>query len=147
MSCCAPERWIPWPHNSSKGASDGGALDVLQSAVGDEKKLKRIAQFAACRQREAMNIPTAAGSQQLLVLFPHNMQDGEQIIRSVREQQTVLLHTGQAVNEDAQRLIDFACGGMEAIGGQVHRIDAETFLFAPVQAQIEWEDPPQPLAA
>jgi FtsZ-interacting cell division protein YlmF len=37
-------------------------------------------------------------------------------------------------------MIDFACGGMEAIGAQVHRIDAETFLFAPPQVCVQLDE-------
>ena len=29
---------------------------------------------------------------------------------------------------------------MDAIGGQVHRIDAETFLFAPLQVCVEQDE-------
>jgi FtsZ-interacting cell division protein YlmF len=55
----------------------------------------------------------------------------------------VVLNASSADAGQAQRLIDFACGGMEAIDGQAHRIDAETFLFTPAQARVEqW-----PLAA
>jgi cell division inhibitor SepF len=87
-----------------------------------------------------MNIPMAAGGQELLVFRPRELRDAEQIILSVRENRSVVLHTAEAGDGEAQRLIDFACGGMEAIGGQVHRIDAETFLFAPAQVRVLQDD-------
>ena len=86
-----------------------------------------------------MNIPMAAGGQELLVFRPRELRDAEQILLSVRENRAVVLHTVEAGDGEAQRLIDFACGGMEAIGGQVHRIDAETFLFAPARVRVQQE--------
>lgn len=59
------------------------------------------------------------------------------LIASVRANCAVVLCTADMPDPQAQRLIDFACGGMEAIGAQVHRIDAETFLFAPLQVRVE----------
>ncbi len=86
--------------------------------------------------------PRAPGPQ-LLVLHPHHMEDGQTLIQAVNRNQTVVLNASSADDGQAQRLIDFACGGMEAIDGQAHRIDAETFLFTPAQARVEqW-----PLAA
>lgn len=84
-----------------------------------------------------MDIPMAAGGQKLLVFHPHALRDAEAIILSVRDNSTVVLNTAEAGDGEAQRLIDFACGGIEAIGAQVHRIDAETFLFAPAQARVQ----------
>ena len=79
----------------------------------------------------------AAGSPQLLVMAPRRLEEAQQIIEAVRENQTVVLQTANAEEGVAQRLIDFACGGIAAIDGQVHRINAETFLFSPGHARIE----------
>ena len=87
-----------------------------------------------------MNIPMAAGGQELLVFRPRELRDAEQILLSVRENRAVVLHTAEAGDGEDQRLIDFACGGMEAIGGQVHRIDAETFLFAPALVRVQQDE-------
>ena len=86
--------------------------------------------------------PRAQGSQ-LLVLHPQQLEDAQTLIQAVKRNQTVVLNASSADAGQAQRLIDFACGGMEAIDGQAHRIDAETFLFTPARARVEqW-----PLAA
>jgi cell division inhibitor SepF len=86
--------------------------------------------------------PRAPGSQ-LLVLHPQQLEDAQTLIQAVKRNQTVVLNASSADAGQAQRLIDFACGGMEAIDGQAHRIDGETFLFTPARARVEqW-----PLAA
>ncbi len=85
----------------------------------------------------AAPISRTAGGQQLLVVAPRQLEEAQQIIEAVRGNQTVVLQAGQADGAVAQRLIDFACGGMAAIDGQVHRIDAEAFLFSPALARVE----------
>ena len=85
----------------------------------------------------AAEMALAAGGQRLLVITPRRLEEAQRIIEAVRENQTVVLQTANADEGVAQRLIDFACGGIAAIDGQVHRIDAETFLFAPALAKVE----------
>jgi FtsZ-interacting cell division protein YlmF len=82
----------------------------------------------------------AAGGQELLVFRPRDLGDAEQLIRSVRENRAVVRHTAEACAGEAQRLIDYACGGIEAIGVQVHRVDAESFLFATAQVRLLQDD-------
>jgi cell division inhibitor SepF len=90
-----------------------------------------------------MDSPTPPRGAQLLVFYPRQLEDAEALIRAVKANQTVVLNASGADDGEAQRLIDFACGGMEAIDGQTYRIDAETFLFTPARGRVEhW-----PLAA
>jgi cell division inhibitor SepF len=84
-----------------------------------------------------MDGPTVAGGQRLLVLYPRQLEDAQRLIAAVKDNQAVVLNTSHAADGEAQRLIDFACGGMEALDAQVHRLDAETFLFAPGHAGVE----------
>jgi FtsZ-interacting cell division protein YlmF len=84
-----------------------------------------------------MDGPTVTGGQQLLVFYPRQLDDARRVIAAVQGQEAVLLDTSHAAEGEAQRLIDFACGGMEALEAQVHRISAEVFLFAPAQARVE----------
>lgn len=84
-----------------------------------------------------MDAPLAAGGHDLLIFRPQQLREAEQLIACVKANRAVVLSTADTADSQAQRLIDFACGGMEAIGGQVHRIDAETFLFAPAQVCVQ----------
>lgn len=84
-----------------------------------------------------MQAPIVAGGQRVLVLYPRQLEDAQLVIDAVKDNQAVVLNTSLAADGEAQRLIDFACGGMEALEAQVHRLDAETFLFAPGHAGVE----------
>jgi cell division inhibitor SepF len=90
-----------------------------------------------------MDSATPLRGARLLVFHPRQLEDAQALIRAVKAYQTVVLNASSADVGEAQRLIDFACGGMEAIDGQTHRIDAEMFLFTPASGRVEhW-----PLAA
>ena len=90
-----------------------------------------------------MDNSTPSRGARLLVFHPRQLEDAQDLIRAVKANQTVVLNASSADVGEAQRLIDFACGGMEAIDGQTYRIDAETFLFTPARGRVEhW-----PLAA
>jgi cell division inhibitor SepF len=43
----------------------------------------------------------------------------------------VIVHASAMPAEEAQRLIDFVAGGVEAMDGQAHCLDELTFVFAP----------------
>jgi cell division inhibitor SepF len=72
-----------------------------------------------------------AGLRAVLVLTPRSFNDARLVIAAVRANRTVLVNAGWLEDSPGQRLIDFACGGMTAIRGQVHRVAEEVFLFAP----------------
>ena len=84
-----------------------------------------------------MNSATPLRGARLLVFHPRQLEDAQDLIRAVKANQTVVLNASGADAGEVQRLIDFACGGMEAIDGQTHRIDAETFLFTPARGRVE----------
>jgi cell division inhibitor SepF len=72
----------------------------------------------------------------VLVVTPRQLQDAATVIRAVKENSTVLVNSSWLEDVSGQRLIDFVCGGLEAIGGKVHRIAEEVFLFSPGHACV-----------
>ncbi len=74
--------------------------------------------------------------QQVLVMTPRSLGDARLVLQAIREQQTVVVNAAWLEDAPGQRLIDFVCGGLEALDGQVLRIDEEVFLFAPRTARL-----------
>jgi cell division inhibitor SepF len=87
-------------------------------------------------QRAARHPQPAGGTQQMMVLTPRGLDDAPSVIEAVRAQRVVVVNSAWLEDAPGQRLIDFICGGLTAIGGQVHRIDEEIFLFAPASSRI-----------
>ena len=75
--------------------------------------------------------------QQVLVMTPRSLGDARLVLEAIRDQQTVVVNSAWLEDAPGQRLIDFVCGGLEALDGQVMRIDEEVFLFAPGTARLE----------
>lgn len=68
---------------------------------------------------------------EVVVFHPTRFEDAQAIVQAVRELQTVLVHASGMNRQEAQRLIDFVAGGVEAMDGQAECLDACTFVFAP----------------
>lgn len=86
--------------------------------------------------QRAMNGPSVEGGQQLLIFRGRSREDAHNVIQAVRDNSVVVLDTGTAEPLEAQRLVDFVCGGMDGLDGQIFRIDETTFLLAPSHAQV-----------
>ena len=82
-----------------------------------------------------------SGAQQVLVMTPRSLGDARLVLEAVRDQQTVVVNAAWLEDAPGQRLIDFVCGGLEALEGQVLRVDEEVFLFAPGAARLEAPPP------
>lgn len=82
-----------------------------------------------------------AEAQQILVLRPARLEDGQQAIQAVRSGRSVVLNASALDPELGQRLVDFTFGGITAMDGQSHRLGEAVFLFAPLRARIEADEP------
>jgi len=88
---------------------------------------------------ERSTLPKAAwptGSNTVLVITPRQLQDGATVLQAVRENASVVVNSSWLEDASGQRLIDFVCGGVEAMGDAAHRIAEEVFLFTPAQARV-----------
>jgi cell division inhibitor SepF len=92
-----------------------------------------LPQVQASRERCHAVVP---GFGSVLVVTPRQLQDAATVIQAVRENCSVLVNSSWLEDVSGQRLIDFVCGGLEAIDGQVHRIGEEVFLFSPGHACV-----------
>jgi cell division inhibitor SepF len=89
----------------------------------------------------------AAGQQDLLVFMADRFEDAETVITAVRGGRSVVLNAAGLPDVVGQRLVDFVCGGITAMDGQVHRIGEGVFLMAPALARVEEDSPPADGAA
>jgi cell division inhibitor SepF len=87
---------------------------------------------------EPGTLPAVLGS--VLVMTPRRLQDAACVIQAVRQNTNVVVNSSWLEDGPGQRLIDFVCGGLEAIDGRVHRVAEEVFLFTPGPTQVEWEE-------
>lgn len=74
---------------------------------------------------------------EIWTLHTHSLNDGESVIEAVRNNRTVLVNLGGLSQCVGQRLIDYVCGGVVAMDGQVHRLGEGVVLFAPALARVE----------
>jgi cell division inhibitor SepF len=78
-----------------------------------------------------MNHGAAHGFQEVLVFHCRGFDDARAVVHALRERQTVVLQLDQLEPIEAQRVVDFVAGAVNALDGQSERLGATEFLFAP----------------
>jgi FtsZ-interacting cell division protein YlmF len=74
---------------------------------------------------------------EVVVVCACRLDDAAEAIRQVRTGRTVVLDASGQPAPLQRRLVDFACGGIAAMEGQVRRLGRGVVLLAPLLARIE----------
>lgn len=80
---------------------------------------------------------SVAPSPAILVLQGQGMADGQRAIEAVRGGQSVVLDASGLDPALGQRLVDYTCGGIQAMDGQSRRLGEAVFLFTTGLSRIE----------
>ena len=83
-----------------------------------------------------MDIGFAYGLAQVVVFHCRGFDDAQAVALAVRDQRTVLLQVDQLDPVEAQRVVDFVSGAVQALDGQSERLGETTFLFAPADVLL-----------
>lgn len=92
---------------------------------------------SSCHLQRCQN--PAGESPPILVLRPQELADGQRAIEAVRGGQSVVLDASALEPSLGQRLVDYTCGGIEAMDGQSRRLGEAVFLFTTALGRIEQE--------
>lgn len=71
------------------------------------------------------------GSQQVVVVKPQSMEDGQQIAKEITAGRIVICNFEEADHRLAQRIIDFLTGSAFALGGRVMSVSSLIFVLTP----------------
>ncbi len=71
------------------------------------------------------------GSQQLVVVKPQSMEDGQQIAKEITAGRIIVCNFEEADHRLAQRIIDFLTGSCFALGGRVMSVSSLIFVLTP----------------
>ncbi len=76
------------------------------------------------------------GSQQLVVVKPQSMEDGQQIAKEITAGRIVICNFEEADHRLAQRIIDFLTGSAYALGGRVLAVSSLIFVLTPTHVAL-----------
>jgi len=88
------------------------------------------------RHADGMDLGFAHGMLKVEVFHCRGFDDAQAVALAVREQRTVLLQVDQLDPVEAQRVVDFVSGAIQALDGQSERLGETTFLFAPADVLV-----------
>ena len=83
-----------------------------------------------------MDLGAVHGLPQVVVFHCRGFDDARAVALAVRDQRTVLLQVDQLDPVEAQRVVDFVSGAVQALDGQSERLGETTFLFAPADVLL-----------
>ena len=86
----------------------------------DNEKTKRVSPIYIEGDKDAQK--------GMLVSTPHNFDDIQTLIRSLREGKSVIFKLDNIDKDTAQRMLDFMSGATFALGGSLKRIEKSMFL-------------------
>lgn len=76
------------------------------------------------------------GSQQVVVVKPQNMDDGQLIANEIRAGRVVVCNFEEVDHRLAQRIIDFLTGSAFSLGGRVMPISSLIFIITPMHIAL-----------
>ncbi len=83
---------------------------------------------------------SAASSNMLKVVKPHNYDDGPTIAGYLMDGYTVVMNIEELDRAAAMRLIDFLLGALEVLDGEFRRVTRTTLVFSPRSGEMSVED-------
>gem|GEM_PF-2902313 len=72
----------------------------------------------------------------IAVYRPKSLTDVERFITFLRDRQPAVANLNDIDENDAQRILDYLSGAIFALGGSVHKITDNIFVFSPKGTQI-----------
>ena len=85
-----------------------------------------------------MDSPFGIWIPQITILRCQRLEDAREAVEAIRSRHCVMVQVEDASPEEAQRIIDFLAGAIDALDGQVERIGDATFLFAPAGVTVSY---------
>jgi cell division inhibitor SepF len=83
--------------------------------------------------------PSANDMNEILTVHPRQYKDAQVIAENFREGIPVIINLSQMSEQDARRLIDFACGLSEGLYGKIERVTNKVFLLSPAHVAVSGE--------
>lgn len=76
------------------------------------------------------NVVDLYKKKQLEVLSPKSIEDAREIILNIKSEVVTFVDLKPIDASDAQRIVDFLCGAVDALDGKIHRFSEDTFIVA-----------------
>ncbi|GAV25723.1 cell division protein SepF [Carboxydothermus islandicus] len=121
----------------------GGFLDKVLNFMGfsEEEEEEYVEKEPAKKVRGKANLVALPGMSMLkmMVFEPRSFDEVQSIADSLKSGSPVVVNLERIDGELGRRIIDFLMGTTYALGGHLHKINPQIYLFAPQNVLIEGE--------
>ncbi len=111
-----------------------GMQDEPEDEVEQEFKLEEIG-VTEMVNPDCINTKTM----RMVVLNCRFISDATQVVNNLKINRPVIVTLAEAEPEESQRIIDFISGAVYAMEGELEKISADTFVFAPKNVVVDKE--------
>ena len=123
----------------NRGSYEEDEEDVIDGLDEADQPLRPAPQQPAPVVPEAVAepAPAAPGAPGFALLKPRGYQDGPEIVRFLKKGCGTVLNIEDVDAAEAQRLIVFLLGALEAMEGELKRVNKTTFALAPRRGMMQ----------
>jgi len=88
------------------------------------------------RQAKVTPLPSSSAKLKMLVFQPSSYEEAECIIDNLKERKPVIMNLDELELELGQRILDFVCGAVYSLNGDLKKVARSIFVVAPSNIDV-----------
>ena len=125
-----PRQEAPRPNPFAGFGSGSGSSSGAASAAATPARPARP------REGKVVNLGTAGGQSQVVLVKPERFETAAEIADHLRSKRAVLINLETTPKDVTRRLVDFLSGVAYALDGKVKKIAANTYIITPPNVDL-----------
>ncbi|MFD2925441.1 cell division protein SepF [Halobacillus naozhouensis] len=113
---------------------------VDEDRMDSEEEEEEIAPMQRNRQRQehqnVVSLKSAKSSSKMVLSEPKTYNEAQEIADQLVNRKAVVINLQRVDHHQAKRIVDFLSGTVYAIGGDIQKLGAQTFLCTPDNVEI-----------
>ncbi len=98
--------------------------------------MQRNRQQPSSEGQNIVSLKSAKGSSKMVLVEPKTYNEAQEIADQLVNRRAVVINLQRVDHKQAKRIVDFLSGTVYAIGGDIQKLGAQTFLCTPDNVEI-----------
>jgi len=120
-------------NNSEEDYDEDDGINTKEENAEKEQYL-----FEADNKRHQKKVVNIHASLQfkVVVMKPQSFDEAQNICDHLKSKKPVIVNLEELEKESAQRLVDFLCGAVYALDGNIYKVSSSIFLITPQNVEV-----------
>ncbi|WP_181348878.1 cell division protein SepF [Thalassobacillus sp. CUG 92003] len=102
----------------------------------NEPSLKQDNKQQKGNSQNVVSLKSAQNSSKMVLLEPRSYNEAQEIADNLVNRKAVVINLQRVEHQQAKRIVDFLSGTVYAVGGDIQKLGAQTFLCTPENIEI-----------